>query len=71
MADEYEVEKRMMLHGTGFSPDGIVGSARALNDIVITRKGSLQIIHFNIYVKTPSKKDKICLIVIRRTMTPL
>ena len=50
MADEYEVEKRMMLHGTGFSPDGIVGSARALNDIVITRKGSLQIIHFNIYV---------------------
>lgn len=50
IADEYEIEKRMMLHGMSDSPEGNRQEARALNDIVITRKGSLQIIHFNIYV---------------------
>lgn len=50
IADEYEVEKRMMLHGMKRIADGEVQEDRALNDIVITRKGSLQIIHFNIYV---------------------
>lgn len=50
MADEYEIEKRMMLCGMCDTAEGYRREARALNDIVITRKGSLQIIHFNIYV---------------------
>lgn len=48
--DDYEIEKRMMLLGKSYDEQGIKDSARALNDIVITRKGSLQIINFNIYV---------------------
>lgn len=50
IADEYEIEKRMMLYGKCDSTEGCRQEARALNDIVITRKGSLQIIHFNISV---------------------
>lgn len=50
MRNEYEIEKRMMLCGKSFGAKGIKDEARALNDIVITRKGSLQIINFNIYV---------------------
>ncbi len=48
--DEYEIEKRMMLLGRSYGRQGMKDEARALNDIVITRKGSLQIINFNIYV---------------------
>lgn len=48
--DEFEIEKRMMLCGKSYGTQGMKDEARALNDIVITRKGSLQIIHFNIYV---------------------
>lgn len=48
--DEYEIEKRMMLSGKSYGEQGVKDRARALNDIVITRKGSLQIIDFNIYV---------------------
>ncbi len=48
--DEYEIENRMMLYGTGPTGTPRREEARALNDIVITRKGSLQIINFNIYV---------------------
>ncbi|MCM1126588.1 MAG: NAD(+)/NADH kinase [Lachnospiraceae bacterium] len=48
--DEYEIENRMMLYGTGPAGTSWQDEARALNDIVITRKGSLQIINFNIYV---------------------
>ncbi len=48
--DDYEIEKRMMLSGKSYGQMGIMDAARALNDIVITRKGSLQIINFNIYV---------------------
>ena len=46
----YQVEERMMLHGTCKTDGRSIDEARALNDIVITRKGSLQIINFNIYV---------------------
>lgn len=43
--NDYEVEKRMMLGGT------IAGEKiDALNDIVISRKGSLQIIDYKVYV---------------------
>lgn len=48
--DDYEIEKRMMLLGKSYDEQGVKDTARALNDIVITRKGSLQIINFNIYV---------------------
>ena len=49
--NEYEIEKRMMLLGKSFDLTGNKkDEARALNDIVITRKGSLEIINFNIYV---------------------
>lgn len=52
IAGEYEIEKRMMLAGyvydlTASEPKD---TTRALNDIVITRKGSLQIITFTISV---------------------
>ncbi len=46
----YDIEKRMMLLGKCYVGEQIKDEARALNDIVITRKGSLQIINFNIYV---------------------
>lgn len=47
---DYDIEKRMMLSGKSYGKQGVKDTARALNDIVITRKGSLQIIDFNIYV---------------------
>lgn len=48
--DDYDIENRMMLSGKSYKEQEIKDAARALNDIVITRKGSLQIIDFNIYV---------------------
>ncbi len=48
--NDYEIEERMMLCGTGPIGTSHQEEVRALNDIVITRKGSLQIINFNIYV---------------------
>lgn len=49
IAGDYEQESRMMLNGKIFSKDA-VEEGWALNDIVISRRGSLQIIKFNIYV---------------------
>lgn len=48
--DEYELENRMMLNGQVYRGEECVESSHSLNDIVITRNGSLQIIHFHIYV---------------------
>lgn len=52
LAGEYEIEKRMMLVGYIYGPEEAKEreNTRALNDIVITRKGSLQIITFTISV---------------------
>lgn len=52
IAGEYEIENRMMLVGYVFQSgnDFPSDNTRALNDIVITRKGSLQIITFTISV---------------------
>ena len=50
LKNEYEIEERMMLAGKSFNRREMTDEAVALNDIVITRKGSLQIINFNIYV---------------------
>ena len=43
---DYEMEKRMMLQG--MFEDG--HSDVALNDIIVSRKGDVRIIHFNLYV---------------------
>ena len=48
--NEYEIEELMMLAGKSFNRREMIDEAVALNDIVITRKGSLQIINLNIYV---------------------
>lgn len=50
IAGDYEQESRMMLKGKAFLEEGGMEEGWALNDIVISRRGSLQIIHFNIYV---------------------
>lgn len=50
IAGDYEQESRMMLNGKVNHRDGSVEEGWALNDIVISRSGSLQIIKFNIYV---------------------
>ena len=47
---DYEQESRMMLNGKVVHKDRSVEEGWALNDIVISRSGSLQIIKFNIYV---------------------
>ncbi len=50
MEGDYEQESRMMLNGKAYLSDGNTEEGWALNDIVISRSGSLQIIKFNIYV---------------------
>lgn len=51
MADDYEVQPRMMLQGKVISSGGFERSiSPALNDITIARNGSLQIIRFSVYV---------------------
>lgn len=50
IAGDYEQESRMMLNGKVYHSDGRTEEGWALNDIVISRSGSLQIIKFDIYV---------------------
>ena len=50
IADCYEIEPRMMLSGIPVIAGECLAPQTALNDIVINRKGALQIINFNIYV---------------------
>lgn len=47
---KFEQENRMMLNGRAVFADGSTEEGWALNDIVISRVGSLQIIKFKIYV---------------------
>lgn len=47
---DYIQERRMMLGGSVYFSDGSVREGWALNDIVLSRSGSLQIIRFHIYV---------------------
>ncbi len=47
---DYIQESRMMLNGKVCLSDGSVREDWALNDIVLSRRGPLQIIRFNIYV---------------------
>ena len=50
LKDEYELEERMMLIGTVKKDGAEPEQDCALNDIAITRRGSLQIIKYSIYV---------------------
>lgn len=50
LADRYEIEKRMMLRGEVCLRKRGTEAFEALNDIVITRKGSMRINYFNIFV---------------------
>ena len=47
---EYFIEDRMMVRGAVFRADGQQAEDIALNDIVITRRGRLRVVDFNIYV---------------------
>lgn len=50
MAGDYEIEERMMLTGTVYRGEEILGSSIALNDIVIIRDGHLRVVRFKNYV---------------------
>lgn len=50
IAGDYLKESRMMLNGRIHCANGGTEEGWALNDIVVSRSGSLQIIRFNIYV---------------------
>lgn len=50
IANQFEIEPRMMLRGTPVVSGGSMNPQTALNDIVINRKGALHVINFNIYV---------------------
>lgn len=50
ISGHYEIEKRMMLHGVSNREEQVLDDSTALNDIVITRKGSLQIINYVVFV---------------------
>ena len=50
IADDYFIEDRMMLEGTTVAASGEVRQDIALNDIVISRRGRLRVVDFNVYV---------------------
>ena len=50
IAGDYEQECRMMLNGKVLHVNDVTEEGWALNDIVISRSGSLQVIKFDIYV---------------------
>ncbi len=50
LCGDYTKEARMMLSGGVFREGKCVVRDYALNDIVISRRGSLQVLHFHIYV---------------------
>ena len=50
MADDYEVEERMMLEGRVYRGKELIGDDIALNDIVIGRDGHLRVVRFKNYV---------------------
>lgn len=50
IAGDYTQESRMMLDGRILTRSGAEETGWALNDIIVSRRGTLQIIKFNIYV---------------------
>ncbi len=57
IAGEFQIESRMMLNGHIYSENGEDKEDWALNDIVISRSGSLQIIKIKVYVNGQFLKD--------------
>ncbi|MBQ8304927.1 MAG: NAD(+)/NADH kinase [Blautia sp.] len=52
LTDSFEIEERMMLTGTVYRKDEIIGQDIALNDIVIGREGHLRVVRFNNFVNS-------------------
>ena len=50
LADQYQLEERMMLNGRAYSSTGRLYEDIALNEIVITRNERLKMLHFRVYV---------------------
>ena len=50
VSDVYEVEERMMLCGTVYRGEKVIGEDIALNDIVIAREGPLRVVRFKNFV---------------------
>lgn len=50
LCGDYELESRMMLNGSIYHKDGSRQEIWALNDIVISKSGTQQILNFNLYV---------------------
>ena len=50
ISDDYEIQERMMLSGTAHIGGKDLPTEVALNDIAITRSGSLRLIAFHVYV---------------------
>ena len=50
ISDDYTVESRMMLKGNVYRGNDVIYEDRALNDIVISRCGSLKIVKLKVYV---------------------
>lgn len=50
MSGDYEVEERMMLKGSVYRGQELIGEGIALNDIVIGRDGHLRVVRFKNYV---------------------
>lgn len=50
LKDNYEVDTRMMLDGRIYRGDEIIYQDVALNDVVLSRRGILRVIDFDIYV---------------------
>ena len=50
MADDYEIEERMMFQGAVWRGEKCLGEDIALNDIVICREGPLRVVRFKNYV---------------------
>lgn len=48
--DHFDVEERMMLDGQIYHEGTMIKELHALNDIVLTRRGSLKIVAYDIYV---------------------
>ena len=50
MDGDYSVEERMMLEGSILTKEGEIITSVALNDIVVNRIGSLQIVYFDVWL---------------------
>jgi len=50
IADDFDIEERMMLKGSVYKDGSLVDTCRALNEVVIMRTGAVRVIRYEIYV---------------------